>query len=42
MRDIMVEVTTALVGTTTVPEIQVGISSGDPPVASVGLRWLRC
>lgn len=29
VRDLMVDVTTALVGTTTVPEIQVGISSGD-------------
>jgi hypothetical protein len=29
VRDISVDVTTALVGTTTVPEIQVGISSGD-------------
>lgn len=29
VRDIMVDVTTSLVGTTTVPEIQVGISSGD-------------
>lgn len=29
VRDILVEVTTALVGTTTVPEINVGISSGD-------------
>lgn len=29
VRDIIVDVTTALVGTTTVPEINVGISSGD-------------
>jgi hypothetical protein len=29
VRDLMADVTTALVGTTTVPEIQVGISSGD-------------
>lgn len=29
VRDITVDVTTSLVGTTTVPEIQVGISSGD-------------
>lgn len=29
VRDIIVDVTTSLVGTTTVPEVQVGISSGD-------------
>ena len=29
VRDVMVDVTTSLVGTTTVPEIDVGISSGD-------------
>jgi hypothetical protein len=29
VRDILYEVTTSLIGTTTVPEIQVGISSGD-------------
>lgn len=29
VRDLMVEVTTSMVGTTTVPELQVGISSGD-------------
>lgn len=29
VRDIMVEITTSMVGTTTVPEIQIGISSGD-------------
>lgn len=29
VRDLLVDVTTSLVGTTTVPEIQVGISSGD-------------
>lgn len=29
VRDIFVDVTTSLVGTTTVPEVQVGISSGD-------------
>lgn len=29
VRDIMVEVTTSMVGTTTVPEVMIGISSGD-------------
>jgi hypothetical protein len=29
LRDVMVEVTTSMVGTTTVPEVMVGISSGD-------------
>jgi hypothetical protein len=29
VRDMMVEVTTSMVGTTTVPELQIGISSGD-------------
>lgn len=29
VRDILVDITTALVGTTTVPEVQIGISSGD-------------
>ena len=29
VRDLMVDVTTSMVGTTTVPELQVGISSGD-------------